>query len=122
VFSGTVARLSPTPTKENRGERIISYSKLSVSFNVETVFRGEAEKQIDVITGMSDGAFGYRFQIGERYLVSVILNQQRGLSVVIDQLQGPCSPVGIEIISQRIRVFKPRDATRRGLVHHRGQG
>ena len=76
VFSGTVARLSPMSIEEKFGERIVSYSKLSATFNVETVYRGEIEKEVDVITGMSDGDCGYRFQIGERYLVYAFVNEQ----------------------------------------------
>src|ERR1700722_10234289 len=76
VFSGTVARLSPMSIEEKFGERIVSYSKLSATFNVETVYRGEIEKEVDVITGMSDGDCGYHFQIGERYLVYAFVSEQ----------------------------------------------
>src|ERR1700726_2713490 len=37
VFSGTVARLSTTSIEEKLGERVISYPKLSASFDVDAV-------------------------------------------------------------------------------------
>ena len=76
VFFGTVARLSPMPVEEKLGERIVSYSKLLAIFNVEAAYRGEVEKEVGVITGMGDGDCGYRFQIGERYLVYAFVNEQ----------------------------------------------
>src|ERR1700733_8685492 len=56
-----------------------------------------------------------------KYLPAVIFNEQRRFSVVMNELQRPCSPAWIELTPQGIRVFQPRAAARRGLVYCRGQ-
>src|SRR5579863_2342952 len=56
-----------------------------------------------------------------KHLPAVIFNEQRRFSVVMNELQGPCSPAWIELTPQVIRVFQPRAAARRGLVYCRGQ-
>jgi hypothetical protein len=55
-----------------------------------------------------------------KHLAAVIFNEQRRFSVIMNELQGPCSPAWIELIPQVIRVFQPRGAARRGLVYRRG--
>ena len=52
-------------------------------------------------------------------LGAVILDQEYRLSVVANEFQRPCSPGRIELIPESIRVLKPRDAGRWGLVQCR---
>jgi hypothetical protein len=53
---------------------MVPYHKLSVHFTVDSIFRGEMEKEVDVFTGMGNPDCGYRFHVGERYLVYAFLN------------------------------------------------
>src|SRR5262245_6983615 len=59
VFSGTVVAIDKKP-----GDLY-----MAVRFNVEESWKGTLSKEATVFTGQSGGDCGYKFEVGQRYLV-----------------------------------------------------
>jgi len=99
VFIGKVERLISKPLEIRSGDRVaesqnrnpqrsasrgapatkaFSPPQVEVVFSVERAFVGVGEPQVSVFTGEGDGDCGYRFQVGQRYLVYT--SQQPGAS------------------------------------------
>jgi hypothetical protein len=77
VFVGT-----PIEVKQTTGKLLANnepeYPQKIFSFRVDESFRGVNAAQIEVRTGMEDGDCGYRFNLGERYLVYANFNPANG--------------------------------------------
>src|SRR5262249_35717662 len=74
VFLGTPVEVKPA---ENSPERA-QYGNRIFTFNVEMAFRGVNAAQVQVITGNGGGDCGYRFELGERYLVYAGFDSKTG--------------------------------------------
>jgi hypothetical protein len=59
-------------------------------------------------------------EVASKHLPAMILDDERRLSLVANQLYRPRSPSRIELVPQPICVLKARDAGGRGMVHCRG--
>jgi hypothetical protein len=62
VFIGTVVSIDPVSTTQ-------PFSQRRVHLEVSDAFRGMTTQNVDVETGEGSGDCGYRFNVGERYLV-----------------------------------------------------
>lgn len=66
---------------------------VSVKFRVEKVWKGKLSQQVTIFTGNGGGDCGYRFEIGESYLVYASGSNER-LSTNICQRTAPRSEDG----------------------------
>lgn len=65
VFTGVVASVSGFP----RGLVCSSTSPVAVTFDVETVYKGDVPRAVTVHTVVSGASCGYTFEAGKRYTV-----------------------------------------------------
>jgi hypothetical protein len=72
VFIGTVTSNSTIPLKIEGHQ----YQQRSVTFAIETAFRGVEGSSTEVITGIGGGDCGFSFQGGSRYLVYAYTNPE----------------------------------------------
>src|SRR6185503_15892835 len=68
VFVGTPIEVKETTGNLTEGQGR-EYAQRIFTFRVDEPFRGVNAAQIEVRTGMGGGDCGYRFNLGERYLV-----------------------------------------------------
>src|SRR5262245_38785209 len=77
VFIGTAKELSWIEFEEKHDDLVIKRKQPVFSFSVDRAFRGVSGAKVAVLTGMGDGDCGYRFKIGEQYLVYAYRDQQK---------------------------------------------
>jgi hypothetical protein len=83
VFVGKVMQVLPKP--EGYG--------VSVKFRVENIWKGKLSQEVTIFTGQGGGDCGYRFEVGESYLVYASGSNER-LSTNICQRTAPRSESG----------------------------
>ena len=66
---------------------------VSVKFRVENVWKGKLSREVTIFTGQGGGDCGYRFEVGESYLVYASGSHER-LSTNICQRTAPRSADG----------------------------
>lgn len=70
VFAGVVTRISSVPGETRAGEHEKrTRSELLIRFTVENNYRDSLGSEVWVSTGLGGGDCGFRFRLGERYLV-----------------------------------------------------
>ena len=65
IFLGTVGETALT----NRGRTVSSADPVRVTFDVQTVYKGEADATLTLETARDSASCGYAFQVGGSYLV-----------------------------------------------------
>jgi hypothetical protein len=95
VFSGRVLEISHDPQNFYR----------TVKFKVEKSWKGTLPEETTVVTGLGGGDCGYRFEVGEKYLVYAYGSNENKLETNICQ-----------------RTAKLSDATEDVKILGRGQG
>ena len=87
VFTGTVLEISKRP-----GDLYIT-----VKFKVEEVWRGPRGAETSVFTGIGGGDCGYKFEIGEKYLVYAYKRDDSKLETNICQRTAPLAEAGPDL-------------------------
>jgi len=78
VLVGLVTNISPTLVEIGEGKTKRTYPQLLVRMVVEQAYRGVEGTEVEVVTGQGGGDCGYRFRLGERYLVYAYRNEKDG--------------------------------------------
>jgi hypothetical protein len=80
VFSGSVLRI------DEAGD------SMRVTFKIEGSWKGALSKEVVVVTGRGGGDCGYRFEVGQNYLVYAYGVGEAGLGTNICQRTMPLAP------------------------------
>ncbi len=79
VFSGEVEKISDVSVDvSNSEDRKMIFQQKSVRFAVGEKFRGISEDSVEIITGRGGGDCGYKFEVGQSYLVYAYKNAKTG--------------------------------------------
>ena len=79
VFVGTPISVSERPQEEGKE---IDWNPVAVKFSVEQSYLGVPGTEIDVFTGRGGGDCGYRFKVGQRYLVYASQSQNKTITTI----------------------------------------
>jgi hypothetical protein len=90
VFRGKVISITPVRRSITRSEPLIFASQRQVTFEVETIWKGENRKQLNVVTGYGNGDCGVDYAIGGTYFVAAS-EWEKELST------GICNTVGLDM-------------------------
>ena len=69
VFVGTPVSVREKPRPTEKDATKDNWNRIVVKFSVEQSYLGVSGTEIEIFTGSGGGDCGYRFQIGQRYLV-----------------------------------------------------
>ncbi|HEX8637455.1 MAG TPA: hypothetical protein VF692_05285 [Pyrinomonadaceae bacterium] len=81
VFSGRVTEIGAAPERpvfKSGDKYLAAFPMRAVRFAVDESFRGTTEKSVEIQTGMGGGDCGFRFEIGQSYLVYAYRNKETG--------------------------------------------
>jgi hypothetical protein len=90
VFRGKVISITSVRRSITRSEPLIFASQRLVTFEVETMWKGENRKQLKVATGYGNGDCGVEYEIGRMYFVAAS-EWEKELST------GICNTVGLDM-------------------------